>query len=270
MATVDMNRVIGRANLLFVTFDSLRFDVAALALDAGKTPEIGRWIGAGGWEKRESPGTFTLASHSAFFHGFLPTSAERPGAPRILALAYQGARTIDENTFVFEDAPDIIRGCAGLGYKTICVGGVGFFSKRNPLGEVLPGYFEESVWTEEMGVTAPGSTAAQVDWAVRRLARLEADRQVLLFVNISATHVPHHHYCGAAVDCAASQTAALAYVDSQLGPLMAAMTARGPLFGLFCADHGEAYGEDGRYGHRIAHPSVTTVPYAQFQAGLLA
>ena len=78
MATVDMNRVIGRANLLFVTFDSLRFDVAALALDAGKTPEIGRWIGAGGWEKRESPGTFTLASHSAFFHGFLPLNSAPP------------------------------------------------------------------------------------------------------------------------------------------------------------------------------------------------
>ena len=30
------------------------------------------------------------------------------------------------------------------------------------------------------------------------------------------------------------------------------------------ADHGEAHGEDGRFGHRIAHPSVTTVPYADF------
>jgi hypothetical protein len=28
------------------------------------------------------------------------------------------------------------------------------------------------------------------------------------------------------------------------------------------ADHGEAHGEDGRHGHRIAHPTVTTVPYA--------
>jgi hypothetical protein len=29
-------------------------------------------------------------------------------------------------------------------------------------------------------------------------------------------------------------------------------------------DHGEAYGEDGQFGHRIAHPTVTTVPYAEF------
>jgi hypothetical protein len=30
------------------------------------------------------------------------------------------------------------------------------------------------------------------------------------------------------------------------------------------ADHGEAHGEDGHRGHRLAHPTVTTVPYAHF------
>ena len=35
------------------------------------------------------------------------------------------------------------------------------------------------------------------------------------------------------------------------------------LVALLMADHGEAYGEDGRRGHRIAHPTVTTVPYAE-------
>ena len=29
-----------------------------------------------------------------------------------------------------------------------------------------------------------------------------------------------------------------------------------------CADHGDAYGDDGFHGHGIVHPSVTTVPYA--------
>jgi len=264
MATIDMNQLVGRANILFLTFDSLRYDVANLAFEAGKTPNLARCIGAQGWEKRESPGTFTLASHTAFFHGFLPTPIDRPGAPRILALAYQNSRTIDANTFVFDDAPDILRGCSSLGYRTICVGGVGFFNKLNGLGRVLPGYFDESVWTEQMGVTERDSTAAQVRWAVERLSRLEREQKVLLFINISATHTPHGFYVDAEQESVASQTAALAYVDSQLPPLIEAMTRRGPLFGLFCADHGEAYGEDGRYGHRIAHPTVTTVPYAQF------
>jgi hypothetical protein len=29
------------------------------------------------------------------------------------------------------------------------------------------------------------------------------------------------------------------------------------------ADHGDAFGEGGRWGHRLAHPTVTTVPYAE-------
>ena len=31
-----------------------------------------------------------------------------------------------------------------------------------------------------------------------------------------------------------------------------------------CSDHGTAYGEEGYYGHRVAHPVVWTVPYAEF------
>jgi hypothetical protein len=30
-----------------------------------------------------------------------------------------------------------------------------------------------------------------------------------------------------------------------------------------CSDHGTAYGEDGYHGHRIAHETVWTVPYAE-------
>ena len=39
------------------------------------------------------------------------------------------------------------------------------------------------------------------------------------------------------------------------------------LLGLLMADHGEAHGEDGRRGHRLAHPTVTTVPYAECLLG---
>ena len=31
-----------------------------------------------------------------------------------------------------------------------------------------------------------------------------------------------------------------------------------------CSDHGTAYGEDGYWGHRLSHPVVWTVPYAEF------
>jgi hypothetical protein len=37
---------------------------------------------------------------------------------------------------------------------------------------------------------------------------------------------------------------------------------------IICSDHGTLYGEDGHVGHRVAHPAVWTVPYAEFVLGL--
>jgi hypothetical protein len=259
---IDMNAVVGRANFLFVTFDCLRYDVARRALDGGRTPHLAAVLPPGGWEARETPGTFTLAAHQAFFHGFLPTPIGT--GPRPFAVEFEGSLTIVPQTYVFRGVADVIAGFRALGYRTFCVGGVGFFNKRNALGRVLPGYFEESVWDRSMSVTAPDSAAHQVRAALAWMSRLRDDERLLLFMNISATHPPHAHYLpGATADSPASQAAALAYVDGQLPPLLAELRRRGPCYGLLMADHGEAFGEDGRWGHRIAHPTVTTVPYAE-------
>ena len=44
----------------------------------------------------------------------------------------------------------------------------------------------------------------------------------------------------------------------------ASESARAPVLAIVCSDHGTAYGEDGYRGHRLAHPVVWTVPYAEF------
>jgi hypothetical protein len=61
--------------------------------------------------------------------------------------------------------------------------------------------------------------------------------------------------------------AALRYVDGALAPLLEACAARAPTTVLAMGDHGTLYGEDGHWGHRIAHPLVTTVPYTHFVIG---
>jgi hypothetical protein len=262
---LDMHQVVGRANVLFVTLDCLRHDVAAAALAAGQTPHLAAQLPPAGWEARETPGTFTLPAHQAFFHGFLPTPLADGPHPRLFALEFEGSLTTTPQTYTFAGVDNVVAGFAAVGYRTFCVGGVGFFNRRNPLGRVLPGYFAESVWGPALGVAARDSTAAQVAAALDWLGALRRDEKFLLFVNVSATHPPHAFYLpGAAEDCVESQRAALAYVDSCLPPLFAALRRRGPCFCLVMADHGEAYGEDGRRGHRIAHPTVTTVPYAEF------
>src|SRR6476469_5211768 len=94
----DMNAIVGEANLLFVTFDCLRHDVADRCAAEGRAPALPR-----SWEKRETPGTFTLPAHLAFFHGFLPTPTGPGPHPRLFALSFEGSLTIGPTTIVFRE-----------------------------------------------------------------------------------------------------------------------------------------------------------------------
>lgn len=259
---LDMNAIVGSCDIALLTLDTLRFDVADELCRNGRTPNLAALLPNGAWEMRHAPGNFTYASHHAMFAGFLPTPA-RPGRhPRLFALRFEGSETTGGNTCVL-DGPNIVEGLKDRGYHTICIGGVGFFNKRNALGSVLPSLFDESHWSEKTGVRDPESTKNQVDLAVRLLK--EQSKRVFLFINISALHQPNHFYVkGARHDTIETHAAALEYVDSQLPPLFDALRARGKSLCIVCSDHGTTYGDDGHRGHRLAHPSVWNVPYGQF------
>lgn len=266
---IDMRSLIGSHNVLLITLDTLRYDVAAEALAAEKTPLLAGLLPGGVWERRHSPGSFTYAAHQAFFAGFLPTPtqpATNPAEkhPRLFAARFPGSETTNEQTFVF-DAPEIITGLASHGYHTICIGGVGFFNKQSPLGCVLPNLFHESHWNEALGVTSRDSTERQIKLACERLAAVKNQQRVFLFINVSALHQPNCIFAPPATeDSPATQGAALAYVDQQLPPLFAALAQRGPTLCILTSDHGTAYGDGGYWGHRLAHECVWTVPYAEF------
>ena len=261
---LDARRLLGTHDILFVTLDALRYDVAERLRAAGRTPNLAAVLPNGGWEKRHSPGNFTFAAHAAFFAGFLPTPA-RPGShPRLFALQFPGSETTTEQTAVF-DAPDIVTGLRSVGYRTICIGGVGFFNKQTPLGRVFPDLFDESHWSPALGVTDPRSTEHQVDLALGRVAECSPHQRVFLFVNVSAIHQPNRfHLPGAVEDSIESHAAALEYVDGHLGRLFAGLRQRGPWLAIVCSDHGTAYGESGYTGHRLSHAVVWDVPYAEF------
>jgi len=264
--TLNARELIGTHDVLLVTLDTLRYDVAVSAMDRGLTPNLKPLLPGGCWEKRHTPGNFTFAAHQAFFAGFLPTPAE-PGmqkAPRLFAAAFPGSETTAPETCVFETS-DIVSGLASRGYHTMCVGGVGFFNQLTPLGCVLPGLFAESHWSTELGVTDPDSTANQVRVAVEAISKREKPQRLFLFLNVSALHQPNCFYVdGATSDSPETMAAALAYVDSQLPPLITALQRRAPALCIVCSDHGTAYGEDGYKGHRLSHPTVWDVPYAEF------
>jgi hypothetical protein len=255
--------ILSKHDVLFITLDSLRYDVAVEAMEEGLTPHLENLLSPDGWEERHSPGNFTYSAHQAFFAGFLPTPISPGLHNRLFSARFAGSETTGEETCVF-DSPDIISGFRSAGYHTICIGGVGFFNKENPLGCVLPELFEESYWSKDLGVTEKHSTKNQVELAVSLLGEINQSQRIFLFINVSATHQPNCLYVeGASVDSTETQKAALAYVDQQLPALIEAMKKRGSFLAVILSDHGTAYGEGGFYGHRVSHPVVWTVPYAQ-------
>ncbi|AYF76701.1 metalloenzyme domain-containing protein [Nocardia yunnanensis] len=263
----DMNEVIGRDDLLLVTLDTLRFDVAEELAAAGRLPNLVRYLPGGRWEKRHAPGNFTYASHQAIFAGFLPTPATPGPHPRLFAARFEGSETTAGRTFVY-DTPDFVSALAGIGYHTVCLGGVGFFNKRGPMGSVLPGLFAESHWGSEFSVASPTSFEAQIACAEKVIANLPRERKLFLFVNVSALHQPNwFHLPGAtreAGDTRETHAAALEYVDRHIGRLFTAASSRRRCFAIVCSDHGTAYGDGGFTGHRLGHEAVWTVPYAHF------
>ncbi|MES2692798.1 MAG: STM4013/SEN3800 family hydrolase [Verrucomicrobiota bacterium] len=260
--TWDMNAIVASHDLLWVVLDSLRYDVACAALAAGETPNLARIVGT--WEPRHTPATFTWAAHHAFFSGFLPTPVKNPRAPRLFAARFAGSQSTAESTFVFDDAY-LIPALRQRGFHTVCIGGVGFFNKRTPIGCVFPGLFEESHWSPEMGPESRTCAEHQFPLAAERTRLAPTDRPLFLFLNVAAIHPPNRHYRGTpGPDDLGSHRAALRNVDAQLPVLHAALATRQrPTFFVLCSDHGTAYGESGYTGHRVAHDVVWTVPYAE-------
>lgn len=257
-----MNTIIPGHNILFITLDTLRYDIAQRLHSEKKTPLFCSLFPQG-WEKRHAPGSFTFASHQAMFAGFLPTPAVPGKHPRIFSLRFEGSETTNENTCVL-DGSNIAEGLALIGYKTCCIGGVGFFNKKNPLGNVLPSMFQESYWEEKFGVTEKRSTEYQVQKAIEWITQHNSEK-LFLFMNISCLHQPNYFYLNENnhEDTLDSHAAALEYADKALLPLFEKIKTVGKTFVIICSDHGTAYGEDGYTGHRLGHSVVWEVPYAQ-------
>jgi len=243
-------------DIIFIVFDSLRYDVLVNA----ELAELNQFVPA--WEKRHSPATFTYAAHHAFFSGFLPTPAKPGLHPRLFAAAFAGSTTTQANTFSFAEST-LPEALANRGYRTYCIGGVGFFNKQSALGSVLPNLFQESYWNPAMGVTGKDSTELQVTTALNFMAKNK--QPILLFINVAATHQPTCIYHPTLKeDSVVTQQAALEYASKHIAHLLAAQQQRRDALVILTSDHGEAYGEDGYEGHRLAHETVFTVPYTEF------
>lgn len=260
-----MKDLVGSSDIVMITLDTLRYDVAQAAFLDGELPGMASLLPATGWERRHSPASFTYAAHHAFLAGFLPTPLGPGPHPRRFAAEFAGSTSTVDQTFTFQES-NLPEALAVRDYRTVCIGGTGFFNGRNALSRVLPGLFGEAYWSPEMGVTGRQSEVRQVDQALSVLGEAGSQRLFLL-INVAALHQPNWFYLEGPsdeVDSLESHRAALRAVDRALIPLWAALRARGSAFVMLFADHGTAYGEGGYQGHRVGHEVVWTVPYAEF------
>lgn len=264
--SVDMNRIVGSMDILWICLDTLRYDVAVQEEAAGTTPVLNRY---GTWEKCQAPGNFTYPSHHAMFAGFLPCAYEIKNQADRELLFYPTAiglrRKVPEGAYAFAGST-VMEGLAQDGYETWCVGGVSFFDKRSDIGKVFPGYFQKSYWNPSFACPVKESTKNQVDFILKKLDAAPLEPKIFLYLNVDAIHYPNYFYLeGEKHDSLSTHAAALRYADEQLGRLLDAWEQkRGNAFVICFSDHGTCYGEDGCRFHGIHHPMVDTVPYKHF------
>ncbi len=264
---ISFQAAYGTRDVLLLTLDALRYDVAHTALRSGLLPNLARLI-PHGFEARHTPATFTFPAHQAFFAGFFPTPIAKGIHPRPLALRFPGSRSTGKETLIV-DGTSLVDAFARADYRTICIGGTGFFNPSTKLGQVLPSLFHEAHFHRDTSVTSPIASKTQFQIASQRLRELPKSQRVFLFINAPATHPPTKIFVkGAQRESTETQAAALADLDRHLPILLDALRARGGAVGIICSDHGTCFDEpsdDGYDGHRHAHPNVFTVPYAEVE-----
>jgi hypothetical protein len=168
--------------------------------------------------------------------------------------------------FVTLSGHSIIDGFRRRGYQAYGTGAVAWFDPIRPTSRTLVGDFDAFFY--------PGNTHSldrQLEFIDRSIGN--ATSPVFVFVNVGETHVPYFHRgapwerlpspCvpfGKSNDAAESrrrQRACLEFVDAMLGPLLERFESANV---VICADHGDAWGEDGLWEHGIHHPKVLEVP----------
>lgn len=249
-------------SFLFVTLDSCRYD-AFLEADLPRLKSIGSV------HRAIAPAYFTFPSHQAMFVGYTPgdISSQEPyvNPRRGQFFRMIGPAPTRPHDFMLLRGRNVIDALKRLGFLTLGTGAVGWFNPHTPTSRPLTRDFHRYFY--------PGnnhSVHKQVAWAERQL---RGHRRVFLFINIGETHMPYYHQ-GApwprqpnpagpnleqndAAECRRRQTACLEFLDIQLAPLLDRFRHANI---LICSDHGDAWGEDGHWGHSFYHPKVVEVP----------
>jgi hypothetical protein len=300
METADKEALSGDladANLLFITLDSLRLDVARMA----SLPVLASLEGP---TPCYTHANFTLPAHFAFFTGFLPLPLDskyrflrgrfsrifrpvsaRP-APGQVAISFSGATVISS----FQDAGAVVVGTGGVPYfdpDSTQISFASLFPEFHYSGYPARSDFGDGRTFAE--AARYSSLVLLRDWLAQAL--IDPFRQYLLFANEPSTHFPFVCPSTALTSMdekylwefdkyvrlkqpvperlAAQlqpwgmdrQRVILEWLDSLIGEVLQLLTRlRRRTLVVVCSDHGEAFGENDRVGHFLNLDVVLHVP----------
>lgn len=283
----------GDYNLLFITVDSCRYDSALQAHTEFLTNSCS-------FIKGEAKATYTLPSHISYFKGILPNLLDQsyylPGIKQIWRSGSAKKRHLDVGVYFSEKT--IINYYINNNYQVLGAGGVSFFSDRtsNILPALFPTFYHFQKPSDvESKKNIPRSEnqfpLANISLITQSIDKTEP---YFFFINSPATHIPfdfpgcnvteefkeavsayyavdhikdytikeNQHLTKSQVKLLHnSQIQALEWVDAQIEKLVTVLKySKRPTLLLVLADHGEEFGEGGRYGHAHNHSTVNDVP----------
>jgi len=253
-------------SIILITIDSLRYDVAKMA-NTPNFDNLFKKYKSDGWHKVGSHGTYTLPSHISMFHAGLMPCDNRDETPapfnrnkeKIFKAQLPWERTTGAK-FPTPAAPNIIKGFDKLGYRTIGIGGVHWFSNKFKTSDIWnKKYFNEFYWKEKFSEKNFRSLEHQIR-LIDKLDLRSEKKPIFLFLNISYTHQPYLGF-GNSIS---GQKLAFEEVDKLIPSLIDVLPEKCHL--MICADHGECFGEDGLWGHGFYHEKIMEVPFAYIKS----
>jgi len=232
-------------NILVVTLDTLRADrVGAYGYTAAQTPTLDALAARGArFTSATTTTPLTLSAHTSLFTGTWPTT--------------HGVR--DNTGFYVDDSvTTLAEVLKGRGYRTGGFVGAFVLDARWGIAQGFDHYFDEFDLSEDVG---PGLDAIQrrgaevVDQATSWLGQTST-QPFFAWVHLYDPHTPYDAPTEFASRFPATRDGAydaeIAYTDSQVGRLLAALTASGRLENtvvVVLADHGEQLGEHHEQSH---------------------
>jgi choline-sulfatase len=245
----------GQPDIVLITIDTLRADRAG----RGLTPAIDAIAGRGArFSNARSPVPLTLPAHVSIMTGLLPSS--------------HGVR---ENGVVFQprpDSPTIAAALDAAGYETGAFVGAYVLDRRFGLSHGFDSYDDRVHRNldvpERLEAERRGSEVTDA-----ALAWLQSARSpYFLWVHLYDPHAPYQAPADAPGSAGSPYDAEVAYADSQVARISAALAARGSeatTVIVVAGDHGEGLGDHGEQTHgMLAYDTTLRVPLVMAGPGV--